>query len=222
MGLSLRTLVRERPEAPDTMAVRIRPARREDIALIPSLMRRVYAPPLHGAEAVWSESSLRAHLERFPEGQFVACLPGGRLVGTATCMRVSLREALRPHTWSEITARGTLASHDPEGGALYGVNIAVDPRMQGLGIGHDLYRARLAAGRRLGCCAFVAGARLAGYGRHAYLSPEAYLEEVRAGRIFDPTLSKQLALGFRLRGLLRDYAPDPETHGHAALIILPL
>ena len=52
------------------------------------------------------------------------------------------------------------------------------------------------------------------------LSPESYLAEVAAGNRFDPTLTKQMALGFEVRGLLRDYAPDPETLGHAALIIL--
>ncbi|HJV89403.1 MAG TPA: GNAT family N-acetyltransferase [Holophagaceae bacterium] len=222
MATCLRPLIWERSEASVANDVRIRPTRGEDLAHIPSLMRRIYAPPQFGPEAVWSEASLRSHLRIFPEGQFVAVLPGGRLVGTATCMRVALLKAVMPHTWSGITGRGTLETHDPEGDALYGVNIAVDPLLQGMGIGHALYRARLTVGRRLGCCAFVAGARLAGYRRHDYLSPEQYLEEVRTGRLYDPTLSKQMALGFSLRGLLRNYAPDPETHGHAALISLPL
>jgi ribosomal protein S18 acetylase RimI-like enzyme len=212
----------EQSESSVANDVRIRTLRGEDLAHVPGLMRRVYAPPIHGPEAVWSEASLASHLRIFPEGQFVAVLPGGRLVGTATSMCVSLLKAILPHTWSEITGKGTLETHDPGGDALYGVNIAVDPNLQGLGIGHALYRARLALGRRLGCCAFVAGARLAGYRRHDYLTPEQYLEEVRMGRLSDPTLSKQLSLGFALHGLLRDYAPDPETHGHAALISLPL
>ena len=54
------------------------------------------------------------------------------------------------------------------------------------------------------------------------MSPEEYLAEVAAGRLFDPTVSKQMAVGFQVRGLLRDYAPDPETLGHAALIVMEL
>lgn len=198
--------------------VRVRHLRAEDLPRVPGLMRRVYAPPQYGPEAVWSEHSLARHLELYPQGQFVAVTSEGRLAGTATGMRVSLTRALGPHTWHGITARGTLESHEPEGKAFYGVNIAVDPELQGLGIGRLLYQARLRVGHEEGCLAFVAGARLAGYHRHLGLPPEEYLAEVCAGRIYDPTLSKQLALGFIVRGLLRDYAPDPQTGGHAALI----
>lgn len=198
--------------------VRVRHLRSEDLPRIPGLMRRVYAPPQYGPEAVWSEHSLARHLEIYPQGQFVAVTSEGRLAGTATGMRVPLSRALAPHTWQELTARGTLESHDPQGKAFYGVNIAVDPELQGLGIGRLLYQARLRLGHEEGCLAFVAGARLAGYHRHHGFTPEAYLLEVCAHRIYDPTLSKQLALGFVVRGLLRDYAPDPQTGGHAALI----
>lgn len=194
----------------------------EDLLAIQALMERVYAPPLHGPEAVWSERSMLRHLARFPQGQFVAELKG-QVVGTSTCMRVGLAKALAPHTWGGITARGTLETHEPEGEALYGVNIAVDPSCQGCGVGHALYEARIALARSQGCRWFVAGARIPGYHRHAdRLSPEAYLAEVAAGHLFDPTVSKQMAVGFQVRGLLRDYAPDPETLGHAALIVMEL
>lgn len=194
----------------------------DDLPAIQALMARVYAPPLHGPEAVWSERSMLRHLARFPHGQFVAVLDD-QVVGTSTCMRVDLDRALAPHTWGEITARGTLATHEPDGNALYGVNIAVDPACQGCGVGHALYEARIALARSQGCRWFVAGARIPGYHRLAdRLSPEAYLGEVAAGRLFDPTVSKQMAVGFQVQGLLRDYAPDPETLGHAALILMEL
>jgi len=194
----------------------------DDLPAIQALMARVYAPPLHRPEAVWSERSMLRHLARFPQGQFVADLEGA-VVGTSTCMRLSLERALAPHSWGDLTARGTLATHEPEGEALYGVNIAVDPACQGQGVGHALYEARIALARSQGCRWFVAGARIPGYHRHAErMSPEDYLAEVAAGRLFDPTVSKQMAVGFQVRGLLRDYAPDPETLGHAALIVMEL
>jgi len=194
----------------------------EDLTAIRELMARVYAPPLHGPEMIWSERSMLRHLARFPQGQFVAEL-ADQVVGTSTCMRVRLEKALEPHTWSSITAQGSLATHEPEGDALYGVNIAVDPTCQNLGVGRALYEARIALARNLGCRWFVAGARIPGYHRYAdRMSPEDYLAEVTSGRIFDPTVSKQMAVGFQVRGLLRDYAPDPETLGHAALIVMEL
>ncbi|WP_243317741.1 GNAT family N-acetyltransferase [Geothrix paludis] len=195
--------------------------RPDDVPGIRDLMARVYPPP-HGPEAVWSAENLLRHIERFPEGQMVV-EAGERLVGTSTAQRVPLAAALAPHTWSLITGRGSLSTHDPEGDALYGVNIAVDPAWQDQGIGRLLYEGRIELGRRLGCRAFVAGARIPGYHRVAHeMSPEAYVEAVVAGRIFDSTLSKQLRVGFQVRGVLRDYAPDPETLGHAALIVMEL
>lgn len=193
----------------------------DDISAIPDLMRRVYPPTLHGPEAIWGERNLLRHLAYFPAGQFVGESEDGTIIGTATSMRLRLADALAPHTWADITARGSLATHVPGGEAMYGVNIAVDPAWQGKGLGRALYDARLALARQLGCKAFIAGARIPGYAALAHrMSPEAYLSEVAAGRMKDPTVSKQMAVGFEVKGLLRDYAPDPETLGHAALIAL--
>lgn len=193
----------------------------EDVGEIRNLMARVYPAP-HGPEAIWSAENLRRHLMVFPEGQMVV-EAGGHLVGTATAQRVSMAAALAPHTWSGITGHGSLSTHDPAGEALYGVNIAVDPAWQNQGIGRMLYEARIDLARRLGCRAFVAGARIPGYCHHAAaMSPEAYVEAVVAGRLSDPTLSKQLQVGFQVRGVLRDYAHDVETLGHAALIVMEL
>lgn len=193
-----------------------------DIPGVIDLMRRVYRPP-HGPEAIWKPELLAAHLARFPEGQILLKDGSGRVLADSTAAVLPASLALRPHTWSEATGGGTLSTHDPEGGVFYGVDIAVDPSLQGLGLAKKLYVARLQVARALGCRWFAAGARIPGYHKVArLLSPEAYLKEVVAGLRFDPTLSKQLKLGFRALTLLPGYLKDVESLDHAVLIVRPV
>lgn len=201
---------------------RIRQRVAEDHAAIRDLLRRAYPPP-HGSECIWSLDALSSHLERFPVGQMVLLDGHGRLRGTSTTLRTSPEQAFSPHTWSEITGRGTLSTHQPEGSVLYGVNIAIDPAWQGHGLGRALYHARFSLGRELGCTAFAAGARIPGFHLQAHrMTVGEYIAKVVRGELFDPTLSRQLALGFEVIGELPDYAYDHETLGHAALIVKPL
>jgi ribosomal protein S18 acetylase RimI-like enzyme len=196
----------------------------EDIPCIRDLMRGVYQPPLHGPEAIWSEQNLVLHISRFPEGQIVSIdTKDGKLVGTSTSMMVSMEKAIDPHTWSEISGSGTISTHDPSGDVLYGINIAVDPDYQGRGVASALYKARFNLARKMGCRAFIAGARIPGYLAYAdQLAPEQYLEKVKLGQLFDPTLSKQIKLGFQVIRLLADYSSDSETLNYAALIQMEL
>lgn len=197
----------------------LRPRRPRDIPGVIALMERVYVGP-HGPEAVWPAGTLMQHFDHFPEGQFCIVDGNGRVVADSTTMLVRSCQALRPHRWSGITDRGTLSTHDPSGDAIYGVDLAVDPEFQGMGLAHHLYVARLGLGQRLGCRCFIAGARMPGYHLASdHLSPEGYLSLVKKELIFDPTLSKQLRLGFQIKGeVLRNYIKDPESENCAALI----
>ena len=47
---------------------------------------------------------------------------------------------------------------------------------------------------------------------------ENYVAQVIAGTRTDPTLSRQLALGFKVAGLLPGYIPDHESRDWAVLI----
>lgn len=201
----------------------IRTREERDLGPIIALMERVYPQDRFGPHAIWKEENLRRHMAAFHEGQHVAETSTGGLVGTSTTLRIGVNVALKPHTWGEITGNGTLSTHDPSGEVLYGVNIAVDPCYQGQGVARALYAARIEVARRSGCTIFAAGARIPGYLAHQLeMSPEDYLSAVLAGRLFDPTLSKQLNLGFKIKGLLREYAPDPETCNHGALIAMEI
>jgi GNAT superfamily N-acetyltransferase len=201
---------------PDSWVLRTRQS--EDIPGVIELMKRVYVQP-HGPEAVWPAETLRQHLRVFPEGQLLILDGQGKVIADSTSMLLSAERALRPHRWSEITDRGSLASHDSNGKVFYGVDLAVDPEYQGMGLAHILYAARISLAIEKGCRSFVAGARMPGYHLASdLLTPENYLTLVERGLLFDPTLSKQLRLGFVLRGLLPNYISDPESRDCAALI----
>jgi ribosomal protein S18 acetylase RimI-like enzyme len=198
----------------------LRPRRREDLPAVVELMRRVYRAP-HSPEAVWPEETLLEHLDHYPQGQFSILDDKGQLVADATTMRVASAKALRPHRWSELTGGGSLATHDPQGDAFYGVDLAVDPAFRGRGLARHLYAARIAFALSEGCRRFVAGARIPGYHLASDLiAPEAYIRLVERKVIHDPTLSVQLHLGFSLSGLLPNYIYDPESRDCAALIVM--
>jgi hypothetical protein len=51
------------------------------------------------------------------------------------------------------------------------------------------------------------------------MSAAEYVEHVRAGEIYDPTLTFQMENGFELLGVLEDYMHDDATDGWSVLIV---
>jgi GNAT superfamily N-acetyltransferase len=198
--------------------VQVRKATEADIAQLVNLQFEVYPPPDFPPVNRWGASQLELHQQIFPEGQLVAALDG-RIVGAATTMVVAGDEARRPHTFRGITGGAGLANHDASADALYGVDILVSPHFRRRGIARALYEARFALQARLGLASFYAGARIPGFAAvRDSCSPERYLREVRTQERYDPTLSRQLQLGFEAVCLLPRYLPDPETADYAVLI----
>lgn len=197
------------------MTVEVRPTRPEDFAAVIALCKRVYP-----TSPSWREEQLASHLHVFPEGQFVA-LRDGDVVGMAASLIVLWDDYAMHTEWRDFTDSGRFTNHDPaRGRTLYAAEVMVDPAAQGGGIGSRLYGARRELTERLGLLRIRAGARLRGYHRHADKLPvEDYLERVARGQLYDPTLTFQLARGFRVLGPIPGYLRhDPESLGHAACI----
>jgi len=196
--------------------VLVRPSRREDFEAIQRLSLAVYpeSPP-------WSEQQLASHLAVFSEGQLVAVdSDTDSLLGMAASLIVLWDDYEIDANWRDMTDHGMFTNHDPAGRTLYGAEIMVDPAHRRRGVGKALYAARRELARRLGLRRIRAGARLRGYHRHAgQLDPEAYVREVVAGRLVDPTLTFQLKQRFRVLAVVSGYLRhDPESLGHAAVI----
>jgi len=200
-------------------ALRLEPLPRERIDDFLELTRRVY-----GAEGMtgWHPQHVEAHLDRFPDGQLVASI-NGRLVASSTSFRTTRQRALDAHTWMSITGGAGLPAHDPDGDVLYGLEIAVDPHAQGLGLAKLVYRGRKVLARRLGCSAIVLGGRMAGWEDaredEPDLTPRTYVQDVAEGRREDPVIGLQLDAGFEPRGVLENYVRDRAAGHHAALMV---
>jgi predicted amidohydrolase/GNAT superfamily N-acetyltransferase len=193
----------------------IRRATPADVAALVALTAHVYT-----AEWGHSAAMLQSQQTHFPEGQFVAEYEG-KIIGYCATFRTNGATALKAHTWMQITGGGMASRHDPDGDWLYGMEVVVHPDYRNMRIGRRLYQARkrLCIDLRLRGIAF--GGRIPGLARHLarYGTAAAYVQTVVDGKRRDPTLSFQLANGFKVVGILRDYVPsDHESLGYAVLL----
>ena len=108
-------------------------ATKEHIAGIIRLNIKIY-----GYDDAFTEKMLIAHINSFPEGQFVA-LYNDEIVGHCGTFIISEEFATMPHSWDEITGNGYISRHNPSGDCLYGMEVCVDQSFRGLRIGQRLY-----------------------------------------------------------------------------------
>jgi ribosomal protein S18 acetylase RimI-like enzyme len=124
------------------------------------------------------------------------------------------------HRYLEAVDHNWLTHHNPDGDWLYGADIGVLPAYRRRGLARMLYRARWDLIRRLGLRGHVAGGMLVGYGQYkGQMSIETYVDKVKAGELFDPTVSVQLHIGFTIHGIIRNYVDDPSCDNKAAFIV---
>ncbi len=198
-------------------AVKYRNMRLEDIPAIIKLEAECFPgiPP----ERYWETGMLRAHIEKFPEGQFVTELDG-HIVGSATNLRVSLEAALKPHTWRSIAGRGYLGTHEPFGEVLYGTEVMVHPDARRRGVARGFYRLRKELLKRENMRAFVAGGRIPGFQKYeSRLTVHDYVARVVSGELTDRTLTPQLRSGMTVACVMPLYITDPNSLGWATMLV---
>ena len=187
----------------------------DDISHVEDLMEKVYSD----IGGPWARDSLLALMREFPEGQI--CIEGNdRVIAVALTVRCSYERFSRAHTYDDLIGRRERIKHDPEGDALYGMDVFVDPDYRGLRLGRRLYDARKELCRNLNMRAILAGGRIVNYHEHAdQLTPTEYIEAVRKREIHDPILSFQLSNDFEVKRLMKNYLPEDEkSRGFATLL----
>ncbi len=156
--------------------------------------------------------------ERFPEGNFMV-LDGDRVIAMGLGILVHFDFEDSSHTLTEISGEDG-AAHDANGDWYYGTSIAVYPEYRGRGIGHALYELRKNCVRELGRRGIVAGGVLPGYAEHKdAMSADEYIAKVKAGELYDPTLTFQLENGFEAREALPGYLRDDSVGDNSVLIV---
>jgi GNAT superfamily N-acetyltransferase len=176
--------------------------------------------PLADPAYLLEAADVRTYARKFPAGFFVV-LDRDRVVGQAAGLLVDFDFDHPQHTVLDICgADGSLPAHKDDGAWYYGTDIAVHPDYRGKGLGRQLYDLRKELVRRLGKRGIVAGSHIEGFAKHKHaMTAEAYVRRVVSGELHDPTLSFQLANGFRALGVLHGYIVEPEIDSCAALIV---
>ncbi len=176
-----------------------------------------------GTQGCIGPKELTEQVRRFPEGQFVAVadLNGiEKVLGVAVAMRTRYAPSARPLSWREMIGSLSLANHVPGGEWLYGVEKAVHPDYQGMGVGSALYRAQFNLAQELNLKGIYAGGMLKGFKNFKHeMSLREYAGKVMRGELFDPTVSVQMRKGFTPRTLIENYSWDHEAE-HAGMLIV--
>ncbi len=190
-----------------------------DLAEQLEAVQRASFPTLADEEIITAQH-YAAHIERFPEGQFAVLNEAGQVVACSTDFRTKVDFDHFEHRYIDAVDHNWLGNHDPEGDWLYGADIGVLPSYRRRGIGRILYETRRALIRRLNLRGHVAGGMLKGYGNYkSKMSVEDYVEHLIAGKLFDPTVSVQLKMGFKIHGIIQNYVDAPSCDNKAAFIV---
>lgn len=165
----------------------------------------------------------QAHVERFPEGQFIG---DRRAANFGVC--ATLRTSRTPYEdalpWLEAIGDKTLAGHEPDGLWLYVVLLWVDPRYRGGEMGSALIRSCLTLAVQLGLQGVYAVPLLVGYQQAAEeMELEDYASEVIRGNKSDPLVTRMIKCGLRPpefgSELVRDYMEAPSA-GNAGVLLM--
>ena len=136
----------------------VRQLRREDYDSVVALQLRSFP----GMEP-WTREQFESQLAIFPEGQLGVDIDGV-LVATSSSLIVDEEDFGAYHTFDEVSDKGFIRNHDPEGDTLYGIDIAIDPPHRGVHLTRRIYEARKELARARNLRAILIAGRIPGPG----------------------------------------------------------
>lgn len=194
--------------------IRLRNLRKRDYSEIVRLQKECFP----GMEP-WTRAQFESQLAIFPEGQF--CIEfEGKVAASCSSLIVDFEVHTDRRSWEEICDNGFIRNHNPEGDTLYGIEIMVAERYRGMKLARRLYEARKELARERNLMRIVIGGRLPGYATYAEeMTVREYVERVQNKALFDPVLTAQLANGFTLKRIIKNYlGEDRASEGYATFL----
>lgn len=192
-----------------------------DITTIAELadIQRICFPGIPERELI-SAQHFSKHIETFPEGQASVKSQDGAVVASASTFVTQFDFNNIEHRYIEKTGNNTFETHDPLGGWLYLADIGVHPDHRKRGLSRRLIEHLRTMIKRRNLKGMIGGGLLKGFHKHkAAMTPDAYVERVINGKLFDPSLSTHIALGFEVQGVIEHYVEDASCANKAALIV---
>ncbi|MCZ8344168.1 MAG: GNAT family N-acetyltransferase [Leptospira sp.] len=190
--------------------------RSSDYQSVQNIMEQVFSKAFDGA---WTKEEFERQIAIFPEGQ-IAIEDRGEVIAAAISMIVRYSDHGDRHTYHTITGGGGLPNHNPDGDTLYGVDVFVNPKYQGLRLGRRLYDARKELCEKLNLRRIIVGGWLPGYKNYeTEMSPQEYVNLVKQKELFDTVLSFQLANDFHVRKIVTNYFPANKGYSSYACLL---
>lgn len=199
----------------EDLHLKIRNLEKSDYPQLKLLMDSIY-DDIGGA---WPEHTIFKLMEDLPEGQ-ICLVDRDVIVGVALSVQVNYLRFSNPHTYDDLISAKETILNNPEGDALYGLDVLINKEYRGYRLGRRLYEARKELCRQRNLRAILAGGRIPNYYQHSFeMSPAEYIEAVDHKRIYDPILTFQLSNDFQVTRLLKQYLPEDEkSQGYATLL----
>ncbi|MGD8707443.1 MAG: GNAT family N-acetyltransferase [Nitrosopumilaceae archaeon] len=195
----------------------IRTLKKQDIPQVVELQKVAF--PSMAAEGVyWKPKQLEAHIQTFPEGQFVAEYKG-KIIGSCSSLIIKLVPPYKEHTWKTACGDSFFKNHDPNGDTLYGADVSSHPDYRRLGVATKLYDARKELAIKLNLRRIIAGGRILNYCNYSKkFSPLEYVNKVKRREIKEPVLLFQFRNKFKFIKILPNYMKDPRSLNYATFI----
>ncbi|HSJ38238.1 MAG TPA: GNAT family N-acetyltransferase [Planococcus sp. (in: firmicutes)] len=195
----------------------IRNYREGDFKGLIDIQRECFPPPFPD-ELLWNEKQLSSHLAHYPEGALCVEIDG-QLVGSLTGMLTDFDRHNLAHSWEEVTDRGSIATHKPEGKSFYIVDTGIKPAFRKMDLGKLLQQSAYERVIEDRLERVIGGGRMPGYKRFSEeMTAEQYAGKVLNGEMKDPVITFLMRSGRTPVGLLKDYLDDEDSGNYALLM----